>query len=228
MIRETGHSVAEILMRQPMFRSLAPEDLQDLAATTLEYRLRKGEMLFQKGDCLTGMYVMVTGQAILFLPSIGGAEKVIQVARPGETFGEETLYAHVPCPYSAQVDKDSIVLIVHMHALEALTDRNQAFSHAMMANLCGRACQLIDNMETCTQRSSAQRVAHYLAQQMPPHASNYDVRLDTTKQIIAAQLNLTPETFSRMLKKLSNHGYIRINRGSIQVSNRDRLCAYAG
>jgi CRP/FNR family transcriptional regulator, dissimilatory nitrate respiration regulator len=228
MIRETRHSVSEILSRQPIFRTLSGQDIDNLAAHTLEYRANKGEILFQKGDRLAGMHVMIAGQVILFLPSMGGSEKVIHVAKPGETFGEETLFSDVPSPYAAQVDKDCIVLIVRVQDLQAIADRNQAFSHALMANLCGRTCQVIDNMETCTQRSSGQRVAHFLAQQIPDHASDYDVRLDTSKQIIAAQLNLTPETFSRVLKKLSNNGYIRVDRGAIKVTSRDRLCAYAG
>jgi CRP-like cAMP-binding protein len=97
-----------------------------------------------------------------------------------------------------------------------------------MSRMCSRLCDLIDNMETCVQRNSAQRVVHYLTQLAPPEVDSFELQLDVNKQTIASQLNLAPETFSRVLGRLVKDGYIQVKGRSIKVMNLSDLRDYTG
>jgi CRP-like cAMP-binding protein len=203
MILETRHSIPEILSRQALFRGLGGMELVKLAQATQEYRLGRNERLFQKGHVARGMHILIAGQIKLFLPAENGSEKVVHMAGPGETFGEECVFLNKPHPVAAEASKDSIVLVVDKTALIAMVDSNVALARAMMARLCMRFCDLVENMETCVQRSSAQRVVHYLT-----------------------QLNLAPETLSRVLGRLSKAGHIHVRGRSITVKNAKALLGY--
>jgi CRP-like cAMP-binding protein len=227
MILETRHSIPEILSRQPLFRILGGLELVRLAESAHEYRIGRNELLFQKGEAAVGMHLVVAGQIKLYLPSEAGAEKVVQMVGPGETFGEEAIFLNKPYPVAAEASKDSIVLVLDRGALVAMVDSNPALARAMMARLCLRFCNLVENMETCVQRSSAQRVVHYLTQQAPTAADRFEIRLDTNKQTIASQLNLAPETFSRVLGRLAKAGYIHVQGRCITVIDRQALTGYA-
>jgi len=227
MILETRHSIPEILSRQPLFRVLGGMELVRLAESTHEYRIARNEMLFQKGEGAQGMHIVIAGQIKLFLPSEAGAEKVVHMAGPGETFGEESVFLNKAYPVAAEASKDSIVLVVDRGALMATLDANPAMARAMMARLCLRFCNLVESMETCVQRSSAQRVVHYLTQQAPAAADSFEIQLDTNKQTIASQLNLAPETFSRVLGRLAKAGYIQVKGRCIKVVDRQALSSYA-
>lgn len=227
MILETRHSIPEILSRQPIFCVLGGMELVRLAQATQEYRIGRNELLFQKGEGARGMHIVIAGQIKLFLPSETGAEKVVHMAGPGETFGEECVFLDKPHSVAAEASKDSIVLVVDRAALMAMVDSNIALARAMMARLCLRFCDLVENMETCVQRSSAQRVAHFLTQQAPDEADNFEVRLETNKQTIASQLNLAPETFSRVLNRLTKAGFINVRGRSITVMSASALRGYA-
>jgi CRP-like cAMP-binding protein len=230
MILETRHSISEILSRQPLFRILGEQDLIRLAKATSEYRLSRNEMVLQKGHQSEGLHVVIAGQVKLYLPSMVGSEKVVRMASPGDTFGEEGVFLNKACPMAAQAVKDSILLLLDKQALLDAMARNVMLSSALMTHMCSRLCELVENLETCVQRSSAERVVHYLVQMAPgegEHDENVDVLLDLNKQTIASQLNLAPETFSRVLGRLAKDGHIEVKGRNIKIKSLKTLRNYA-
>jgi CRP-like cAMP-binding protein len=214
LIEESRHSIAEILSRQPLFRGLNEEELQPIAAGCREYRVGKNEVLFHKGDAVEGMHVLVMGQVKLAIPSAAGAEKVVHMSGPGSTFGEAMLFLDRPYPVTAQATVDSIVLLVARRAL----------LEAMDASLSVRLHELLDDMEACTLRSSAQRVVCFLNQSLPAiEQGSCDIHLPASKQTIASQLNLAPETLSRVLGHLSEAGLIKVKGRTITVLDSRKL-----
>jgi CRP/FNR family transcriptional regulator, dissimilatory nitrate respiration regulator len=229
MIQENRHAITEILSRQPLFRGLDEGEIASLAAGAREYRVRKLEMIFQKGDLAEGMHVVIMGQIKLALPSPQGGEKVVHLAGPGVTFGEAVVFLDKPYPVNAQATQESLVLMVSKAALLGALDGSPSFARKMLASLSMRLHELIDDMETCTLRTSIQRVVCYLSHMAPDNvASRYSIQLDTSKQTIASQLNLAPETFSRVLGQLSDAGVISVKGRTINVLDRTRMLAYPG
>jgi len=228
MMQETRHSIPEILSRQKLFRSLDAVELGRLAKGTYEYRICKNEALFQKGDIPKGMHLVIAGQIKLFLPAANGAEMIVHLAGAGDTFGEEAVLPQKPCPVAAEANRDTLLMVIDKQALILAMQHNCDFSNALMERMCERMCSLIENMETCVQLNSAQRVVQYLTQHAPIEADSFDLELDSNKQTIASQLNLAPETFSRVLNRLSKDGYIHVKGRNIRLQNLSLLRNYAG
>jgi CRP/FNR family transcriptional regulator, dissimilatory nitrate respiration regulator len=66
----------------------------------------------------------------------------------------------------------------------------------------------------------------YLLQHAPDDddASNrVEIKLPTSKHVLASRLNLTPETFSRILHELSSSGLIEVQGRNITVPDLRRL-----
>jgi CRP-like cAMP-binding protein len=98
----------------------------------------------------------------------------------------------------------------------------------MLASLSMRLHGLLEDMETCTMRTSAQRVICFLNQLASgDEAAAVEVALPTNKQTIASQLNLAPETFSRVLGNLSDAGLIEVKGRSILIKDLTKLRAYS-
>ena len=228
MMLETRHSIPEILSRQRLFRGLDATERARLAKGTYEYRISKNETLFHKGDIPKGVHLVIAGQIKLFLPAANGAEMIVHMAGAGDAFGEESVLPHKPCPLAAQANRDTLLMVIEKHSLIEAMKHNCDFSNAMMAHMCERMCALVENMETCVQLSSSQRVVHYLTQHAPSEAESFDLELDANKQTIASQLNLAPETFSRVLNRLSKDGYIHVKGRNITLRNLTSLRNYAG
>lgn len=210
----------QILARIEPFDRLDTAALGRLAHGVRSLRVSRGEMLMHRGTEPGGMYLVLEGEIKLFLISSAGAEKVVRLAGPADTFCEENIFSDSCQSLAAQATRNSIVLHIQRGALQAAMAAQPAFAMALMARLSERMRELVDGMEQCTQRSSTQRVAHYLVQ----HAGSDDseVHLPCDKQTIASQLNLTPETFSRVLNRLRRDGFI-VPRGRRAITLTNRL-----
>ena len=61
----------------PLFKELAPAELDRLAAGTTELHVPRGEILFNKGDPTTGFYLVIYGQVKLSFVTPAGPEPAL-------------------------------------------------------------------------------------------------------------------------------------------------------
>ena len=225
-MHETRLDIPQILSRLPLFQELAPEQITALETACRERRLSKGEMLFQKGDPAKGFFVVVFGQVKLAFPSSQGNEKVVQILGPRQSFGEAVMFMDRTYPVFAEALVDSLLLQIGASTVFELLQRDPLFARRMLAGLSLRLHSLVQDVETYSLRSSAQRVVGYLLQQCPQNDSggnSFDISLPTAKQVIASRLNLTPETLSRILHDLSANGLIGVSGKQITIKDANRL-----
>ncbi|MDP2824080.1 MAG: Crp/Fnr family transcriptional regulator [Sulfuritalea sp.] len=225
-MHESRLDIPQILSRLPLFQELAPEQIASLETACRERRLAKGEMLFQKGDLPRGFFVVVFGQIKLAFPSSQGNEKVMQIVGPRQSFGEALMFLNRPCPVFAEGLVDSLLLQIGGAPVFELLEADPLFARRMLAGLSMRLHSLVQDVETYSLRSSAQRVVGYLLQQCPQEGAcegTFDISLPTSKQVIASRLNLTPETLSRIFHDLSSNGLISVSGKQITINDVKRL-----
>lgn len=226
----TGVDIPDLLSRLPLFQQLDQETIEQIAAHVRERRLSRGEMLFQKGDMPRGFHVVVFGQIKLAFPSASGNEKVVDIIGARQSFGEAVMFMNCPYPVFAEAIGDAMVLHVAKEAVFDLIAAEPRFAHQMLAGLSMRIHALLDDVESYSLRSSAQRVIGYLLQLCPADGGAEDrevlVSLPTTKQLIASRLNLTPETLSRILHDLAEARLIEVRGKQIAIAGVRRLREY--
>jgi CRP-like cAMP-binding protein len=225
-MHENRLDIPLILSRLPLFQKLSPEQLAVLESACRERRLAKGELLVQKGDTAKGFFVVVFGQIKLAFPSSQGNEKVVEILGPHQSFGEAVMFMDRPYPVFAEGLEESLLLHIASAPVFELLERDPLFAKRMLAGLSIRLHSLVQDVETYSLRSSAQRVVGYLLQHCPqdgPCEGSFAISLPTSKQVIASRLNLTPETLSRIFHDLSSNGLIAVSGKQITVSNVKRL-----
>ena len=220
--------IPALLVRLPLFQALTPEQITQVALNTRSKRLPKGEMLFQKGDLAHGFYVIVFGQVKLAFPSSNGNEKVVEIIGPKQSFGEAAMFAQRPYPVFAQALADTLLLHIARDVIFELLETDISFARHMLAGLAMRMHSLIQDVESYSLRSCAQRVIGYLLQHCPNESceGSIQITLPTSKQIIASRLNLTPETLSRILHDLAEAKLIKMQGKHISIGNLQRLREY--
>lgn len=220
--------IAQILRRIPLFQELSQEQIEHLATQTREKRLHKGEMLFQKGDQPRGFYAIVYGQMKLAFPSASGNEKVVEILGPQQSFGEAVMFMDRPYPVFAESLADTLLLHIARQAVFEMLETDASFARRMLAGLALRLHGLIRDVESYSLRSSAQRVIGFLLQRMSggDESGDVEIKLPTSKQVIASRLNLTPETLSRIFHDLAAHRLITVHGKHVTVHGVRRLREY--
>ena len=64
-----------------------------------------------------------------------GAEKVVHIAAPGESFGEAAMFLDSPAPVGAQVVHESIVLELPKTVIDKLIKDEPRIAHLMLAGM---------------------------------------------------------------------------------------------
>ncbi|MDD5329174.1 MAG: Crp/Fnr family transcriptional regulator [Sulfuricella sp.] len=221
--------VHAILANLPLFKQMNPEEIDRIAQSTRELHATRGEMMFQRGDPAHGFYVVVHGQLKLAFSSPQGVEKVVHLVGPGKTFGEAVMFMGMPYPVYAQALVDTLLLHISKTAVFEGIERDPVFCRKMLAGLSSRLHSLIGDVEAYSLRSSTQRVIGYLLQH---DCDNLDscqdihVNLPASKTVIASRLNISPETFSRVLHDLSAAGLISVKGKDVAILDMGKLRAY--
>lgn len=217
-----------ILSHHPLFREISPEEIARIAASAREIHAPKGNILFQKGDPANGFYLVIYGQVKLAFPSPSGTEKVVEIIHPGQSFGEAVMFMEKPYPVYAQALADSLLLHVTKAVVFEEIEHNRTFARKMLAGLSIRLHGLINDVEAYSLRSCTQRVIGYLLLQNENEATNESVHitLPAGKAVIASRLNITPETFSRILHDLATAGLIEVKGKDITVLDLEKLQNY--
>jgi CRP-like cAMP-binding protein len=222
--------VQEFLRNLPLFRELAPEELDRIAACTAQIRAPAGTILFRRGEPCTGFHVIVYGQVKLAFSAADGAEKVLEILGPGASFGEAVMFLDKPYVVLAETLADSLLLAIGKHAVFAEIDHNPRFARKMLAGLAQRLHRLVQDLEARTLRSGTQRVIGYLLRDLPEAAADGSVvvELATSKGVLASRLNITREHFSRVLHELSAGGLIEVRGRTIRILDVAGLQAFGG
>ena len=215
--------IASFIHHSSAFSQLDGQARNALASRTRMLKAHEGEILVHRGDRPAGLFLLVEGELKLSLVSSEGAERVLRLVEAGETVCEESVFEEAPHPLALQTTRDSLLLFIPRAAVLAAMTHSVALAHTLLARLSRRLCSMVLGMEQCEQRNGAQRVAHYLIEHARHDEGAAEVRLKTTKQMVASQLNMTPENFSRVLSRFSRDGLIHA-RGHRAI----RLTDYSG
>jgi CRP-like cAMP-binding protein len=212
------------LANLPMFSEMDGAELDRIAAATVPLYFEKGQSIVQCGDPCTGFHIVVYGQVKLAFTSPQGVEKVLEIVRAGQSFGEALMFLDKPYLVFAQALADSMLLHVAKHAvLDQLGP--DGFARRLIAGLARRLHGLVRDVEAYTLRSGQDRVIGYLLAELPQDALQgaAEVHLTPGKSVLASRLNMTPEHFSRILHDLAAGGFIEVNGRSIRVPDIARL-----
>lgn len=215
----------------PLFKELAPLELERIAAGTAALNVPRGEIIFNRGDPCEGFHLVVYGQVKLAFISAEGSEKVVEIIAPGYSFGEALMFMEKPYILMAQALADSMLFHISKNVVFAEIERDPKFSRKMLAGLSRRLHGLISDVEAYSLQSGTERVVGYLLQQdarASDETQRYVVTLPTSKAIVASRLNVTPEHFSRILHDLVEAALISVEGREITILDAERLKNYHG
>jgi CRP-like cAMP-binding protein len=221
--------IRALLRHQPMFQALSDGEIAALAPYVTEWRGLKGDVVFHKGDPCDGMYLVAVGRVKLSLFSSQGVEKVLEIIAAGQSFAEAVMLLDYPCPVTAQLLEDSLLLKVAAPAIFNAIGSDPAFARKLLAGMAMRLHGLVRDVERYSVESASQRVCGYLLRDLDEAADGAAVvSLPVNKNLIASRLNLSPETFSRVLHRLSAAGVIHVSGRDIAVLDAAGLRDFAG
>lgn len=222
-------SIKAVLSGIPLFQEVADSHLEHIAAESRELTVKRGAILFNKGDPSKGFYFVVEGQIKLAFLTEDGNEKVLEIIPGGMSFAEAVMFLRRPAPVYAQATRESQLIFIPRDVVIREVEADPQFALAMLSGLSLRLHRIVQDVEDITLHSSTQRVIGYLLRDevgAEPQSGALTLELSASKALIASRLNLTPETFSRVLHHLQEKGLVKVRARTIRIPDVQELLKY--
>lgn len=194
------------ILNVPIFQNLSQNEQDAVCLIASHKKIVKGSFIFSPGDVIDSLFVVHQGKVKISKFNEEGKEQVLRVLEPGDFFGETAIFNQELMTSTAEVVEDAVICLIEKEQFKNLIVDSPELSFKMMSELSKRLVKAEDLIENTTIQKAIYRVAHLLVQL----EKNSIVKFKLTKQTMALQIGLTPETFSRKLKELAFLGYIKI------------------
>jgi CRP-like cAMP-binding protein len=187
--------------------------------------LEENAHLFHAGEQARYFYLLRTGQIQLYRLSPGGEEKVIEIIHPGQTFAEAVMFLKANIyPVSAKAITNSSLWRIDMAVFLSMLQESNELCLRLLGSMSRRLHGAIQDIDQLTLQNAGMRVIQLLLHSAPDSAVNrYSLEWETPKQVLASRLSVRPETFSRILQRLSRQGLIAVQGKTIEVLDAEAL-----
>jgi CRP-like cAMP-binding protein len=204
-----------------LFQELDDSQLSRVLTNTQRVHLQSKSLLFEAGQAAERFYLVHKGQVKLFSLSMDGDEKVMELLFPGDTFAEAIMFMQAKrYPVSAQALVESELYSFDMKSFRKILEESQQTCFRLMAGMSRRLHSRIDEISNLTLHNATYRLVVFLLEQLPENAVELaEIHLSTPKSVIASRLSIQPETFSRILTRLSAGGLIEVRGNDISLLN---------
>ncbi len=188
--------------------------LKDLNAISMLVSKRKGEILFLEGDKGEDLYFVLKGAVKIFKTNSEGKEITINIAQEGELFAEIVLFLKNTYPVSAMAIENSLLLAIDSKRMFDKIKENPEFAMKFLGLFAKRLNYLTEKVKELSIDDAKERLLGYLNRR---DKGDGVVEIKLPKKEISSSIGVSPETFSRILKKLSEEGAISIEGKVIKL-----------
>jgi len=200
---------------------------QQLLEGAKTIQLVANQTLFNKDAPADYFYLVKKGQIKLFRITPAGDEKVFHLFTTGGWIAEMAMFLPLPrYPMNAQAEMASELVMVKRETLMAIVENSPKLACSLLGFMSTKIFALVNNVDKLTFINASQRLVLHLAHLYQMQEIGDDrVQLQGPKRVVASQLNITPETFSRILRKFKTQGLIEEQGDSIKLLDKAALCA---
>ena len=206
----------EQLKKIVFFQDLDDETLEKIASFTVVSRRLKNNIIFYEGDESDRLHMLMSGVIKLYKTTSNDKNIVLKYFQPGELIGELASFEGIPYPATAEAFSDIEFLKIDFIKFKELMYTTPELSFKIQASLIKK----IKNLESVISHDlvldAKERVAKFIH-------DNTDMFFERKNIEIAEILNMTPETYSRILKKFKTEDLIDLKAKTV---NKDGLLNY--
>lgn len=203
------------LQKIPMFSDLDTAFHKELKSSMHVKKYVKNNIVFYEGEESDYLYILLEGSVRLFKTSPKGTQVQLKRMNAPDTIGEYACFEKKPFPATCEFISDGVMGLLPFNKVYDFLD-NKEFSLGLIRSLTGKVMLLSALVHKETILSSEAKVADLMLEKL----SIFN-RLKNNE--ISAILNLTPETFSRILTKFKKESIIKMENGAFKILNMDAL-----
>lgn len=217
--------ILSFLRTIPLTKGLTEDQLLILTRNSLERVYRSGQLIVAEDDRISTFYIVIRGKVKMFKSSSGGKEQTLYLLGPGELFGMCATFSDSIFPANAVAMEESSILVLPGKVLETLGKKDPTILFNIVFVLSRMLKESMALVESLSLMEIPQRIAIFLRFSTPKKDCDEGavMEMEITQRELSKILGTTPETLSRVLKKMAEEKVLLVKGRNIRILDCDAL-----
>lgn len=211
----------------PVWSRLTPAQQERLSSSTASRTVKKGTVIHNGSMNCTGLLLIRSGQLRAYILSGEGRE--ITVYRLFDMdiclFSASCMMPSIQFELTIEAEKDTDLLIIPAEIYKRVMEDSAPLANYTSEIMASRLSEVIWLMEQVLWKRFDQRLASFLLEESALEGSD---SLKITHEMIARHLGSAREVVTRMLRYFQGEGMVRLMRGTVEITDREKLRAACG
>jgi CRP/FNR family transcriptional regulator len=203
-----------------LFPTLEKELVEEMSSVGSIKSYADGEEILRSGQNIRAAILVLEGLVKVYREDENGAEFFMYYLDPGKAcaitlvcaLGKET------SGLMAKAVLQSVVLSIPLDHIDRWMGKYKSWAQFAVSNYRERFEELLQTIDHIAFRNMDERLLFYLKRYQQKHQTN---TISLTFTEIAGDLNSSREVISRLMKKLSEKGVIRLGRSEVEILDLD-------
>ena len=212
-----------LLSQHPLFRSFAPSVIDRVLSRAVIRKVKKGIVLFRKGDTGSTLYAVCGGSVRISVPSEEGQDAIFNVIPSGGLFGEIALLDGGARTADAVAIEDSELMVIDRRDFIPMVRENPDVAMKLIELVCGRLRRTSEQVEDVMFSGMPGRLAKALLQlrSQPGGGSSHAIRV--TQRDLGQMIGVSRESVNKLLRDWQRHGWIKLQRGGLIIVSQEAV-----
>ena len=206
-------------------KSLTKNELVHLSDCKTSRTIKKGEVIFEEGENVNGIFCIKDGVCKLTKLSPNGKDHIVKLVTKGELLGQRSMISEEPVNLSAVALEDMEVCFIPKTEVMSFFDKNNQFSMNVMKTICGDLKEADDNMVNLAQKTVKERLAETLLYLNDTFGKNEDhsLKVQLSRDELASMIGTATESCIRLLSDFKKLGLIELTGKKIILKDINKL-----
>lgn len=183
--------------------------------------IKKGEVIFQEGQHLDGIYCVRSGICKLTKLSDNGRQQIIKFVKSGDLLGQRTVISNDTVNLTATAIQDMEVCFIPKSDIQDAFQNNQRFSGEVIKVLCHDLREADNTIVNMAQKPVRERLAYFLLHFHDDFGLDEEgyLSVQLSREEIAGMVGTATESLIRMLSEFSKKGLIETKGKRIKITD---------
>jgi len=208
-----------------LFKHLSSEELQILNYEKDFRQYKRGDILYQEGNRISGFFCINSGVIKVFKTGFDGKEQIIRFAKKGDIIAYRSVLSNELACTSAKVIEDCHVCFIPSEILIQFIKTNSAYSLELLKLAChelGEANSFITDIAQKTVRERLAEILVLLANDFGLDEENF-LKVSLTREELANIVGTATESVIRLLSEFKSDKLVELNGRKIRILNQRGL-----
>lgn len=215
----------ELFKRTELYRQVGPAVAERLTRGCAVRAVARGEELTRQGAMAQDVHVILSGRVSLMAEGSAGHETVITTFGPGEMFVTPAAILELPYLVTSRTTTRARVLLIPSERFRRALQVEQPLALMIVTQLARHWRLLLTQIQDLKLHSAKERLIAYLLRECPAGNVRVNFRLPNKRNVVAAELGMTPESLSRTFHQLRSLG-VEAHGSQVEIADVARLAAH--